>query len=181
MPPVTQSPIRTWACCLGAALSITAAFVPAHAADAQRQAEVAQRGGDVMPFSLEATTHVFTKTPRGGIQQVVAKHPTDAAQIRLVRHHLKDIQREFRNGDFSGPAHIHGAEMPGLAQLQAAPGGAVQVAYKDIRAGAQLTYTTRDPELVKAVHRWFDAQLADHGADAMAGHQHHPHGGTPAR
>ena len=28
----------------------------------QRQAEVAQRGKDVMPFSLAATTHIFSKT-----------------------------------------------------------------------------------------------------------------------
>lgn len=30
------------------------------AADADRQAEVAQRGAEVMPFSLKATTHIFT-------------------------------------------------------------------------------------------------------------------------
>ncbi|MCJ7798989.1 MAG: hypothetical protein MUP33_04400, partial [Polaromonas sp.] len=29
-------------------------------ADAQRQAEVSQRGKDVMPFRLPATTHIFT-------------------------------------------------------------------------------------------------------------------------
>ncbi|WP_221179057.1 hypothetical protein [Pseudomonas brassicacearum] len=39
----------------------------------QRQAEVADHGKDVMPFSLAATTHIFTKTAEGGIQQVVAK------------------------------------------------------------------------------------------------------------
>ncbi|MEI6618274.1 MAG: aspartate carbamoyltransferase, partial [Betaproteobacteria bacterium] len=29
-------------------------------ADAERQAEVAQRSKDVMPFSLAATTHIFS-------------------------------------------------------------------------------------------------------------------------
>jgi hypothetical protein len=29
---------------------------------------------------------------------------------------------------------------------------------------------------VAALHQWFDAQLSDHGADAMAGHMHHDHG-----
>ena len=44
--------------------------------DAQRQAEVAGRGKDVMPFSLAATTHVFTKTAEGGIQPVSYTHLT---------------------------------------------------------------------------------------------------------
>ena len=62
-------------------------------ADAQRQAEVAGRGKDVMPFSLAATTHVFSKTAEGGIQQVVAKTPEDATQVQLVRQHLQEIQQ----------------------------------------------------------------------------------------
>ena len=51
------------------------------AQDAQRQAEVAKRGADVMPFSLKATTHIFTKTADGGIQRVVAKRAADTEQI----------------------------------------------------------------------------------------------------
>jgi len=152
----------------------------AHAADAERQADVARRGAEVMPFDLAATTHVFTKTTRGGTQRVVAKQTTDAAQVRLVRTHLRDIQRQFQHGDFSGPTHVHGAEMPGLRALQAAPPGAIGVSYHDVDGGAELNYTTRDAKLVEALHRWFDAQLSDHGHDAMAGHDsmaghaHHP-------
>jgi hypothetical protein len=145
-----------------------------HAADAARQADVAQRGGEVMPFSLAATTHVFTKTPRGGVQQVIAKNPADTAQVRLVRQHLREIEAQFRKGDFSGPAHIHGMDMPGLAELKAAPAGSIAISYKDVKGGAELAYRTANPELVAALHRWFDAQLSDHGADAMAGHEHHP-------
>jgi hypothetical protein len=148
----------------------------ARAADVQRQAEVARRGPDVMPFDLKATTHIFTKTERGGIQRVVAKDVSNAVQTRLVREHLREIQQQFTKGDFSGPAHIHGADMPGLAELKAAAPGAVSVSIADVPGGAQLTYTTRDAGLVAALHRWFDAQLSDHGADAMRGHQHHQGG-----
>jgi hypothetical protein len=143
------------------------------AADAQRKAEVARRGPDVMPFSLAATQHVFTKTSQGGIQQVVAKSASDAKQIKLVRRHLKDLQHQFMSGDFSGPAHIHGEQMPGLAELKAAPSGKLNIDYRDVPAGAELTYQTSDPALAQALHRWFDAQLSDHGTDAMAGHHHH--------
>ena len=35
---------------------------------ADRQQAVAEAGAEVMPFNLDATTHVFTDTPTGGIQ-----------------------------------------------------------------------------------------------------------------
>jgi hypothetical protein len=143
------------------------------AADAQRQADVAKLGADVMPFSLKDTTHIFTKTAEGGIQRVVAKDAGNAKQVQLVHEHLRDIRNQFLKGHFSGPTHIHGPEMPGLAELEAAKPGQIAIDYKDVDAGAELTYRTKDAKLVAALHRWFDAQLADHGADAMAGHMHH--------
>jgi hypothetical protein len=66
------------------------------AADAERQAEVAQRGAEVMPFSLKATTHIFTKSDDGGNQRVIAKNPSDGVQIRLIRTHLRKIQTQFQ-------------------------------------------------------------------------------------
>lgn len=140
---------------------------------AQRQADVARRGVDVMPFSLPATTHIFTKTAAGGVQQVVARTASDTAQVTLVRQHLREIREQFLKGDFSGPAHVHGQTMPGLAELQAAERGQIAIAYQDIPGGAELTYSTREPGLVAALHAWFDAQLSDHGHDAMAGHDDH--------
>lgn len=156
--------------------TLVAAFTLPHgafAADARRQAEVATLGADVMPFSLQATTHIFTKTAEGGTQRVVAKSAADATQVRLVREHLHEIRHEFMKGDFSGPSHIHGNEMPGLAELKGAKPGQVAIGYKDVAGGAELTYRTADAKLVAALHEWFDAQLSDHGADAMAGHHHH--------
>lgn len=142
-------------------------------AQAQRQAAVAERGKDVMPFSLAATAHVFRKTAEGGVQQVVAKKATDAAQVNLVRGHLQEIREQFLTGDFSGPAHIHGQDMPGLAELREAKAGQIAIDYKDIKGGGQLTYRTADASRVAALHQWFDAQLADHGKDAMEGHANH--------
>lgn len=148
------------------------------AADPQRQADVAARSPDVMPFSLQSTTHVFTRTPGGGVQKVVAKDPADVVQVKLVREHLRQIRAEFLRRDFSGPAHIHGAEMPGLAELQSAPAGRIAIAYREVPSGAELAYRTADPKLVQALHRWFDAQVSDHGADAVDGsmkpHAHMP-------
>ncbi|QYY33925.1 aspartate carbamoyltransferase (plasmid) [Cupriavidus pinatubonensis] len=148
----------------------------AQSADTQRQAEVAKLGADVMPFSLKATTHVFTKTRDGGTQRVVAQDKSDATQVRLVREHLQLIQKQFQAGDFSGPSHIHGNEMPGLAQLKAAKPGQISITYIDVARGGELSFGATEPSLVSALHAWFDAQVSDHGADEMEGHAHH-HGG----
>jgi hypothetical protein len=135
---------------------------------ASRQQDVAGRGKDVMPFNLAATQHIFTKTAHGGTQQVVVRRAADREQIDLARSHLREIREQFLKGDFSGPSHIHGQEMPGLAELKASRPGQIAIAYKDVRGGGQLSYTTRDAQLVTALHKWFDAQLSDHGKDAKA-------------
>lgn len=154
----------------GCLLAFTALAAPA--ADGSRQTEVARRGADVMPFSLAATTHVFTRTDDGGTQRVVARDSADVAQVRLVRQHLRQLETQFRKRDFSGPAHIHGNDMPGLARLRTARPGELAIAYSEVKGGAVLSYRSANPELVAALHQWFDAQLSDHGADAMAGHDH---------
>jgi hypothetical protein len=142
-------------------------------AETQRQAEVSELGQDVMPFSLNGTTHIFTKNAQGGIQRVVVKNSSDTAQVTLIRQHLQEIREQFLKGDFSGPSHIHGQDMPGLAQLRDAKAGQIAIAYRGIQGGAQLSYQTSDAALVAALHKWFDAQLSDHGKDAVEGHQHH--------
>jgi hypothetical protein len=133
-----------------------------------RQAEVARRGEQVMPFDLDATTHVFRATDDGGVQSVVADDPGDAAQVELIRAHLREEQSKFAQGDFDDPAAIHGHDMAGVAEL-AAGYEDITVSYAELPDGAQLTYTTDRPDLVDAVHAWFDRQVMDHGAHAEAG------------
>ena len=74
---------------------------------------------------------------------------------------------------FDDPAGIHGADMPGLAAMKA---GAAQISstYGELSSGAEITFVTTKPELVTALHSWFDAQVMDHGSDAIAGHQMTP-------
>jgi len=137
-----------------------------------RQGEVAARGAKVMPFDLEQTMHVFQKLEDGGLQKVVVKDPANKKQIALIHAHLRKESARFRKGDFSDPAKIHGENMPGLAELKAGA-GKIDVVYTPLPDGAQIRYTTKDPALLMAIHRWFDAQLSDHGRHASGpDHQH---------
>jgi hypothetical protein len=142
-------------------------------ASENRLDEVAKRGAHVMSFNLEQTTHVFSKTEKGGLQQVIVKDSSNAEQIKLIREHLSKISQEFRQGDFSDPAKIHGEDMPGLAELRTATPGQIKIVYKELPNGAEIDYSTDDTKLVKAIHQWFDAQLSDHARHAVPGHAHH--------
>ena len=143
-----------------------------HSASATRQEEVARRGSTVMPFELSRTTHFFDANSNGGIQTITANDQRDAEQVALIRSHLSTEAQQFGRGDFSDPAAIHGKDMPGLAVLSKA-GNKLHVAYKELPAGASLTYTSQDPAVVTAIHDWFAAQSADHGAHDHMHHQMH--------
>jgi len=121
----------------------------------------------VMPFDMAKTTHVFKMTETGGVQRVILKDKSYTDQVVLIQQHLRKEAERFQHGDYSGPADLHGVTMPGLKELQL---GAqrVKVSYSDLPDGAEITFKTMDPHLLTAIHRWFGAQLSEHGADAKA-------------
>lgn len=122
-------------------------------------------GSQVMPFDLGETTHIFEMTESGSIQQVIADDPSDDAQIALIQQHIQHEAMRFSSGDFSDPSSLHGGDMPGIKEL-AAGAAQIKVTYTALPDGAQITFTTQDLRLITAVHRWFGAQLSDHGSDA---------------
>jgi hypothetical protein len=130
------------------------------------QAQVAARGAQVMPFDLDQTIHVFQRLDDGGRQAVTAKAPANTQQIALIQSHLQLEADKFRRGDFSDPAYIHGEEMPGLAELRTGF-SQIDIRYTALPNGGEIRYTTADPALVAALHRWFRAQVSEHGRHAL--------------
>jgi hypothetical protein len=136
-----------------------------HSAAPSRTADIAARGRQVMRFDLDRSVHVFRRTPDGGTQSVISKDGA-ADQVRLIRAHLKTEAAAFALDDYSSPALVHGKTMPGLRELASAR-GQVRAHYEPIRNGARIRFVAREPALVRALHRWFGAQVTDHGAHAM--------------
>jgi hypothetical protein len=130
-----------------------------------RSALVEQHSMQVMPFDMNKTIHVFRKSPSGGVETVIVRDPSDAADIVSIRAHLQKESKLFAAGDFSDPAYIHGSDMPGLQRLSAGA-GRLEVRYNALPSGARIAFATKDPTLVSAVHAWFDSQVKDHGAHA---------------
>jgi hypothetical protein len=132
-----------------------------------RQEHVHQMAHSVMPFDMSKTVHIFKMTESGGVQRVVVKDPRATDQVALIQQHLKHETERFQHGDYSDPATLHGADMPGLKDLQAGA-SRIMVSYTALPAGAEITFETTDLHLLTALHRWFGAQLSEHGADARS-------------
>ena len=134
---------------------------------ASRQEKIHEQGSSVIPFDLNQTTHIFKKTDSGGIQQVVVKDiTTDAGQIPVIRMHLQMEASYFQQGNFSDPMALHGDSMPGVEAL-AQSAGKIKITYSELENGAQIAYESEDTDTIAAIHQWFDAQVSDHGADAI--------------
>jgi len=121
----------------------------------------------VMPFDLDKTMHVFRMTESGGVERVVVRDAKAKDQVALIQRHLEHEADAFRRGDYSDPASLHGATMPGLKDLQAGA-AQIKIVYSALPAGAEISFNTADLHLLTAIHRWFGAQLSEHGADAMS-------------
>ena len=133
--------------------------------DASRQEMVHEMGSHVMPFDLSKTKHIFEMTEIGGIQKVIIRDKKDIDQLTPIRKHLMHESMRFSEGDFSDPVSLHGKDMPGIQELKAGA-SQVKITYSELPNGAQITFETEDFKLTTAVHKWFGAQLSDHGADA---------------
>ncbi|WP_061288964.1 hypothetical protein [Azotobacter vinelandii] len=145
--------------------------VPAQAATSSsaqgRQEHIHQQGHKVMPFSLERTLHIFRMTETGGSMQVVIRKPGAEDQLQSIQRHLLHMRARFSSGDFSTPASLHGADMPGLKELEAGA-SRMKVSYLPLPNGGEIRFEAGDIGMITAIHRWFGAQLSEHGADAMA-------------
>ena len=132
-----------------------------------KQDQVHRTSHSVMPFDMAKTLHVFRMTEQGGVQKVVTRDRADDAQIEMIRQHLKHEAKAFQNGDYGDPGHLHGTTMPGLSEVKANAAN-IRVTYSNLPDGASLTFEAKDLRTITAIHRWFGAQLSEHGADARA-------------
>ena len=153
--------------CVGGFLVLCLALGCSAALAQTTQEHVHHMGASVMPFDLAKTTHVFRMTDTGGVQRVIVKAASETDQVAMIQQHLKHEAEAFQRGEYSDPATLHGAGMPGLKELQT---GAkqIKVSYSALPNGAEIVFRTTDRHLLTAVHRWFGAQLSEHGADATS-------------
>ena len=133
-----------------------------HQQDKQRVDGVNERGDHAMGFSHEKTTHHFHLTADGGVIEVSANDPTDAASREQIRAHLSHIAKLFKQGDFSKPMLIHGEAPPGVPTMKRFKAD-ISYTFETIEFGARVRIATANAEAVEAIHEFLRYQIKDHG------------------
>lgn len=128
----------------------------------------------LVPYDTQQALDSFSKTVHGGIMHIVAKSPDNTQQIKLIQQYLRQTAEQYKKGDFSSTERFHGPDMPGLAQMKAAKTGDIRYDFQVLPNGGQIHFSTEYPQLLTALHHWFDAQIAEHGGMPLPEHaQHH--------
>ncbi len=118
-------------------------------------------------FDVTAVTQVLTRVSNGTIRRVTANETSDAQQIGLIRATLKKQAEQFSYGTLPAPANGRppGA---GYSTLQAAAPGQLRGQYFEVRAGAEIRYTTDDPSLAATLQLWLDSEISAGAAPAVS-------------
>lgn len=154
-------------------LSFCLCTAQAKESDAGKHADKNTSAHQLLPYAVDQALEGFAKTTNGGIMQIVAKPDGDTKQIKLMQQYLRQTAEEYGKGDFSSTERFHGTDMPGLAQMKAAKTDDIKYGYKALQNGGQIHFSTENPQLLKALHAWIDAQIKQHGNAVLPGHEQH--------
>jgi len=135
--------------------------MPENGTGSFNQTAMLERGDIGMGFNQMAIHHHFAATPTGGEIIIMSTNMSDTATIREIRSHVRDIQREFSEGNFTRPFYIHAEQVPGT-DVMAAKKDLIRYSIRDIDGGSVLTLTTNDTGLVAAIQQFMEFQSAQH-------------------
>ena len=132
-----------------------------HHPDRERTNGVNKRGDHAMGFSHEKATHHFRLTRDGGSIEVTANEPEDRPSQELIRAHLQQIAKLFKEGDFSKPVFTHGEEPPGVPAMKRLKSD-ISYTFESIDRGARVRIVSANGEAVQAIHEFLRYQIKDH-------------------
>jgi len=120
-----------------------------------------ERGNTAMGFNQTRIIHHFKATSTGGEIMIVAINENDTKTINEIRDHVKDIQYEFSQGNFTKPFFIHDQVVPGT-QAMAENKDKIQYSTMQIDRGSVLILATNDTELLGSIQQFMDFQSSQH-------------------
>jgi hypothetical protein len=131
-------------------------------------AQMQQRGHMAMGVDQYTSQHKFDITSTGGRIEL-QRADDDSLDIAQIRAHMRLIQHAFAAGDFSTPAFVHNKQMPGT-DVMARKSALIAYTYADLPRGAEVRITTSDPEALKAIADFLNAQRMEHHAMGSGAH-----------
>jgi hypothetical protein len=127
----------------------------------QHHAEVNSRGGQVMGFDQEKTTHHFYLYSDGGAIDVAVNDAADKTNLDAIRAHLPHIAMLFSQGNFEAPMLVHDTNVPGTATMGNLK-DRITFRYAETPKGGRMNILTTDAEALAAVHAFLKFQITDH-------------------
>lgn len=125
------------------------------------QTAMLERGNVEMGFNQSMIHHHFMATNTGGVIMIMSTNMSDTRTINEIRSHVRDIQYEFSQGNFTKPFLIHAQTVPGT-DVMTAKKDLIEYNVKDIDGGSELVLTTNDTGLLKAIQQFMNFQSSQH-------------------
>ena len=120
-----------------------------------------ERGNIAMGFNQSMIHHHFMATTTGGEIMIMSTNMSDIQTINEIESHVKDIQYEFSQGNFTKPFYIHAQIVPGT-DIMKAKKDLIRYSIKDIDGGSVLILVTNDTELLNAIQQFMNFQSSQH-------------------
>lgn len=125
------------------------------------QTAMLERGNIAMGFNQSMIHHHFMSTTTGGEIMIMSENMSDMQTINEIKNHVKDIQYQFSQGNFTKPFYIHAQTVPGT-DVMAAKKDLINYSIKDIDGGSVLILTTNDTQLLNAIQQFMNFQSSQH-------------------
>lgn len=125
------------------------------------QTAMLERGNIAMGFNQSMIHHHFMSTTTGGEIMIMSENMSDVQTINEIKNHVKNIQYQFSQGNFTKPFYIHAQIVPGT-DIMAAKKDLINYSIKDIDGGSVLILTTNDTQLLNAIQQFMNFQSSQH-------------------
>jgi hypothetical protein len=129
--------------------------------DIAMMTKMMERGNISMGFDQYKIAHYFAVTPNGGNITITSLNSSDTQTINQIKTHIRDIQKEFSDGNFTKPFFIHAQEVPGTDVMNKKK-DLIKYNILELRNGSSLVLTANDKELIDAISQFMKYQAAAH-------------------
>ncbi|MDQ4074405.1 MAG: hypothetical protein M3162_08910, partial [Thermoproteota archaeon] len=129
--------------------------------DASNVTAMLERGNVAMGFDQNKISHQFITTSNGGIIKITALDSKDNQTVDQIKNHVKEIQEEFREGNFTKPFFIHAQVVPGT-DIMNLKRDLIEYRIEDIENGSSLILVANDVDLINAINQFFRFQSGEH-------------------
>ena len=125
------------------------------------QAEMLKRGDIAMEFNQSKISHQFIVTRDGGQIKISALDSNDNQTISQIKEHVKNIQKEFSEGNFNRSSFIHATAVPGT-DVMTDKKDLINYGIVEMNNGSSLILKTNNTEVIDAISKFMEFQAVEH-------------------